>query len=160
MMKSVNVHSTDPIPAILEPVSLSGSIHIQLILFSVASEQLSLCDDIIAVVGHILIFFFKIVLLRSLLVIITFVIWCTTGSSMILDWCRPLILLLPLRPSEIMIRLSPPVRFGVIIWEPRPNGAEMLILWGSVVGICRVMQRLSRRLSPTLGGRRTCPMVT
>jgi hypothetical protein len=129
------------------------------ILLCVASEKLRLCDDIVAVVGNLLIFLLNVVCLWCLIIFISLVV--RAALSILLSWYRlVLISFLPLRPGKIMVGLCASVcLYLVIAAGSGSNRAELVMLLGSLVCLRGIMKWLPVWLSSTLRGTRTIHLV-
>jgi hypothetical protein len=121
-----------------------------MILLCIASEELRLSDNIVAVIDNLLVFLLNVVCLWCLVIFISFVV--RAALSILLSWYRlVLISFLPLRSCKIMVRLCASVcLYLVIAARAGPNWAELVMLLGSLVCLRGIMKWLPVWLSSTL----------
>ena len=99
-----------------------------MILLCIASEELRLCDDIIAVIYNLLVFLLNVVSLGCLIIFISLVV--RASFSILLSRYRLVLIgFLPLWPGKVMVGLCPSVcLYLVIAGGSGPNRAELLVL--------------------------------
>lgn len=131
-----------------------------MILLCIASEELRLCDDIVAVINNLLIFLLNVVCLWCLVIFISLMV--RAALSILLSRYRLVLIgFLPLWPGKIMVGLCTSVcLYLVIAARAGPNWAELVMLLGSLVCLRGIMKWLPVWLSSTLRGTRTIHLVT
>ena len=130
-----------------------------MILFCIASEELRLRDDIVTVIGNLLVFFLNVICLWSLVIFVSLVVRATLSIFMS-RYRLMLIGFLPLRSGKIMVRLCASVCLYLVITAGAgPNRTELMMLLGSLICLRGIMKWLPVWLSSPLRGTRTIDLV-